>query len=336
MPLKIQKFIFSLVIFSGLFFIFSDTCYSTKALIWKPDEEHAYGHAAILTDKYYMSFWPRDNISGFLHQAETYLDKVPGSLVLEPEFDIENEGKEPLIYDLGKNISQERINSAYEELLRKNAQIIKDTPVSSLKRARVSEYNIDVCGFNDRARIHNRRAEYWRNSCLRCFCSNKTKSDQDLRLEYSNQELIFPKYSVVSNYDSRSGWLNLDEIEHSCTTFATTLLAYGAQDSMLGINYKTTSLQWLSKNKCKGVASILKPAAFVLDNLIVGPAKILLPFFAEPVIDNGRIIVDNMKSIIITVPDFERMIRDKLGAQPSSVEYKKRTHMNSNTKKKRY
>jgi len=60
--------------------------------IWCPDKDHPYGHAALQTNKYHISFWP-DVDTSELGKARAIGKGVPGCLVFQHELDRFHEGK---------------------------------------------------------------------------------------------------------------------------------------------------------------------------------------------------------------------------------------------------
>ena len=60
--------------------------------IWCPDKDHPYGHAALQTNKYHISFWP-DVDTSELGKARAIGKGVPGCLVFHHELDHFHEGK---------------------------------------------------------------------------------------------------------------------------------------------------------------------------------------------------------------------------------------------------
>ena len=90
--------------------------------IWYPDKDHPYGHAALQTDKYYISFWPDGDVKNDLGVARAVAGKgVPASLVFHPELDRFYEG---IRLPTGRyeivGATDEAINLVYEEFLHYN------------------------------------------------------------------------------------------------------------------------------------------------------------------------------------------------------------------------
>lgn len=85
--------------------------YATTVYIWEPDGENKYGHAAISTKTYHMSFWPEDGNKG---------KTVPGQLHYHVAYDKHMEGKRnPIAYKF-VDICPLKVDSAYEDLLHYN------------------------------------------------------------------------------------------------------------------------------------------------------------------------------------------------------------------------
>ena len=96
-------------------------------LIWSPDEENKYGHAALQTSKYHMSFWPDGSIGKIFktrdrnYTALEALDGIPACIVFHQDYDYILEGRRPATnqYNI-VNATDEDINSVYEEFLHYN------------------------------------------------------------------------------------------------------------------------------------------------------------------------------------------------------------------------
>lgn len=90
-------------------------------LIWEPNPpQNAYGHAAIQTDKYHMSFWPDGKVDE-MGRKKCLTEGVPASLVFHHLYDKQLEGKRPATYTISlRNVDMEMVNMAYEELLNYN------------------------------------------------------------------------------------------------------------------------------------------------------------------------------------------------------------------------
>ena len=89
--------------------------------IWYPDKDHPYGHTALQTDKYYISFWPDADVSE-LRKARAFAGKgVPASLVFHQELDRHYEGNRLPTgrYEID-NATDEAINKIHEEFLEYN------------------------------------------------------------------------------------------------------------------------------------------------------------------------------------------------------------------------
>nr|CAH0113618.1 unnamed protein product [Daphnia galeata] len=89
--------------------------------IWYPDDkDHPYGHTALLTDKYYISFWPDGDISE-MGKLQAAFHGVPGSLHFHCELDRYCEGNRLPTgsYEID-NATDEAINKIHEEFLEYN------------------------------------------------------------------------------------------------------------------------------------------------------------------------------------------------------------------------
>ena len=90
--------------------------------IWYPDKDHPYGHAALQTDKYHISFWPDGDVKNDLGVARAVGKGVPGSLhFFHHELDRYYEGDRlPTgIYQISY-VTDKAINEIYEEFLEYN------------------------------------------------------------------------------------------------------------------------------------------------------------------------------------------------------------------------
>ena len=92
--------------------------------IWYPDKDHPYGHAALQTDKYHISFWPDGDVKNDLGVARAVAGNgVPGCLIFHPELDRFYEGiRLPTgIYELDQEkVTDEAINRIHEKFLHYN------------------------------------------------------------------------------------------------------------------------------------------------------------------------------------------------------------------------
>jgi hypothetical protein len=90
--------------------------------IWSPKiGTNPYGHAALQTDKYHISFWPDGDVKEELGVVKTALVGVDASLVFHPELDRYYEGKRRPTgeYEI-VNVTNEAINGIHEEFLHYN------------------------------------------------------------------------------------------------------------------------------------------------------------------------------------------------------------------------
>ena len=93
--------------------------FSTVVYIWEPDgKENKYGHVAIGTKSYHMSFWPSDGNKGGIIDVPAQLHYNVSYDALR-EGNIESKFREPIRYPL-ESISPSKLNTAYEEFLEYN------------------------------------------------------------------------------------------------------------------------------------------------------------------------------------------------------------------------
>lgn len=111
-----MKNIFFLNLFLLVFFLQKSALTSdTTVLIWDANEE-CYGHAAIQSKTYHMSFWPDGNVKD-IGVLEAHNRGMRGSLVCHHDIDVALEGqRKPTLYKLDK-VSNFKIEQAYEEML---------------------------------------------------------------------------------------------------------------------------------------------------------------------------------------------------------------------------
>lgn len=90
-------------------------------LIWEPNPpDNNYGHAAIQTDKYHMSFWPDGSVKQ-MGAKKCVIKGIPASIVLHHLYDKQLEGNRPATYTISlRNVDMEMVNMAFEELLNYN------------------------------------------------------------------------------------------------------------------------------------------------------------------------------------------------------------------------
>ncbi len=101
-----------------------------QVLIWEPNEQNRYGHAALQTDRYHMSFWPQESVDNLDERINVTLGfGVQGSLHFHEAYDNYLEGEKDV---MGNHLSSrhpkrvtldvlaERLNQAYGQFLRYN------------------------------------------------------------------------------------------------------------------------------------------------------------------------------------------------------------------------
>jgi hypothetical protein len=100
--------------------------------IWSPDSNHRYGHAALQTNKYHISFWPDGDVKNELGVVSTALVGVEGCLIFHPELDRFYEGNRlPTATHHIVNATDEAINGIHEEFLRFNRIVPEDVTLEA-------------------------------------------------------------------------------------------------------------------------------------------------------------------------------------------------------------
>lgn len=86
--------------------------------IWRADDNgNKYGHAAMQTDKYYISFWPEGNKKA-VDAIPWFTSTLKGALIFHRNFDKYLEGnRDPVTYKIPE-IPDAIINEIYEKFLR--------------------------------------------------------------------------------------------------------------------------------------------------------------------------------------------------------------------------
>ncbi|XP_046656890.1 uncharacterized protein LOC124349971 [Daphnia pulicaria] len=107
--------------------------------IWSPKIGNPYGHAALQTDKYHISFWPDGDVKKELGTLTTALVGVNASLVFHHELDLfyEDKCRPTGVYEI-VNVTDEAINGIHEKFLHYNG--IKPADVT----LKVAEEHIDI------------------------------------------------------------------------------------------------------------------------------------------------------------------------------------------------
>lgn len=96
-------------------------------MIWRPTYDNHYGHAALQTQKYHMSFWPDGDVKQDLGVLETFVKGVQSSLVFHQNLDYFLEVNEnPEIIRIDSLVNEKKLNELYEEMLNYN-NITPDT-----------------------------------------------------------------------------------------------------------------------------------------------------------------------------------------------------------------
>lgn len=85
--------------------------------IWSPDENNRFGHAALQTDKYHISFWSEQDVKD-CGKGKAATVGIPGSLVIHQQLDMELEGNRlPTATYQIDTVTNEAINRIHEEFL---------------------------------------------------------------------------------------------------------------------------------------------------------------------------------------------------------------------------
>jgi len=107
-----------------------------KVYVWMPAEGNPYGHVAMETDRYYMSFWPRGNIKADGEGLKAAGEGVDADIVYHRDLDFHLEGKrEPEVIDLPVNkVKDSAINDVLERFLRDNNVDPADVTLEAAER----------------------------------------------------------------------------------------------------------------------------------------------------------------------------------------------------------
>lgn len=89
-------------------------------LIWLPTKDNKFGHAALQTDKYHMSFWPDGDVKSDLGVFDALGGGVNASLVFHQDLDYSLEGKRDPNQHRIANVTDNEVNRVYERLLAYN------------------------------------------------------------------------------------------------------------------------------------------------------------------------------------------------------------------------
>ncbi|XP_046461447.1 uncharacterized protein LOC124207856 [Daphnia pulex] len=85
--------------------------------IWYPDKNNRYGHAALQTDKYHISFWSEQDVKD-CGKGTAATVGIPGSLVIHQKRDMELEGNRlPTATYQIVTVTNEAINRIHEEFI---------------------------------------------------------------------------------------------------------------------------------------------------------------------------------------------------------------------------
>ena len=107
-----------------------------KVYVWLPAEGNTYGHVALETDRYYMSFWPRGDIKADGEVVKAAARGVDADIVYHRDLDFHLEGKrEPEVINLPVNkVKDSAINDVLERFLRDNNVDPADVTLEAAER----------------------------------------------------------------------------------------------------------------------------------------------------------------------------------------------------------
>ena len=106
-----------------------------KVYVWLPAEGNTYGHVALETDRYYMSFWPRGNIKADGEGLKAAGEGVDADIVYHRDLDFHLEGKrKPGVIDLPYKVKDSAINNVLERFLRDNGVDPEDVTLEAAER----------------------------------------------------------------------------------------------------------------------------------------------------------------------------------------------------------
>jgi hypothetical protein len=89
-------------------------------MIWRPSGDNKYGHAAVQTDKYHMSFWPDGAIKSDLSAFQAMTSGVVAAINFHHNLDKYLEDRrDPVQYRI-VNVSDSALNRIYEKFLAYN------------------------------------------------------------------------------------------------------------------------------------------------------------------------------------------------------------------------
>merc|ERR1712243_413169 len=107
-----------------------------KVYVWMPAEGNTYGHVALETDRYYMSFWPRRDIKASGECPKAAAIGVDADIVYHRDLDFYLEGRrKPEVINLPVNkVKDSAINDVLERFLRDNNVDPADVTLEAAER----------------------------------------------------------------------------------------------------------------------------------------------------------------------------------------------------------
>jgi len=107
-----------------------------KVYVWMPAEGNPYGHVAMETDRYYMSFWPRGDIKADGEGLKAAGEGVDADIVYHRDLDFHLEGRrKPEVINLPVNkVKDSAINDVLERFLRDNNVDPADVTLEAAER----------------------------------------------------------------------------------------------------------------------------------------------------------------------------------------------------------
>lgn len=119
--------------------------------VWPPNENYI-GHAALKTDKFYISFWPQDGkgipIKGDglvpcdVVETVEAVKAVKAMLIIHDSFDFESEGRRsPNTHDISNYVSNEVVDNQIRGFLRHNGILDPDNKATFENAKRFIEEN---------------------------------------------------------------------------------------------------------------------------------------------------------------------------------------------------
>jgi hypothetical protein len=176
--------------------------------IFEPNSSHKFGHAALRTDKYHISFWPDGDVKEDLGVVKTAVVGVDASLNFHLELDRYYEGKRRPTgeYEI-VNVTDEAINGIHEEFLRYNkidpADVTLEAAEEVIDNGGRPEMSVSRTPYTfiaavekttmfDAVRPSNSPFYHLKQSCV-SFCFNLiNKADPNPQLHFPVSEMVSP------------------------------------------------------------------------------------------------------------------------------------------------